>query len=164
MKFYQLLRTKRRGQLNIAEVVICAAIILVLMVSISQTLNQIAVKPASQIDYKTLGDDILLSADNSQLLRPVIYNFANITVKTQLADYIMSFLPLGVEYSLVSVNNTSTSPSLSCLVGICPTSNPTDTNTYTSTLYLSFYVNPQQKIEVYAPMVAQLFLYVNVGK
>ena len=163
MNLHQFL-TKRRGQLNIAEVVVCAAIILVLMVSISQTLNQISVKPVNKLDYRTLGEDILIATDNAQLLRPVIYNFANITMKMQLDSYISSFLPLGVEYSLLAVSNVSSaSPALSCLLGICPSTNPTGTNTYTSTLYLSFYVNPQQNIEVYIPKVAQLFLYVNVG-
>lgn len=98
----------RRGQLNIAEVVVSAAIILVLTISIAQLGSQITVSQDSRSEslssLREKADQLLQLALDQGLLRNITYTNTSdpdfVRMQTELTILISSGLPATVEFSL----------------------------------------------------------------
>ena len=127
-------RQKRRGQLNIVEVVLAASILLVLSVSVAQAGLKIAevTKERSNNDFFTLPDRILREAEELGLLRPYFYSGSSI----QLQIYLNSTIPKGMSYWLYEIGGN-------CLTNTiidCTNVDTIKTETVTGSIYLSGYL------------------------
>lgn len=132
--FSRKITTRKRGQLNIIEVVLAASIILVLSVSIAQVGIKIAEsnnRTESSI-LNSLPASVLRDSDYLGFLRPFIYLNNEINLKFYLDDT----LPAGTLYWLYETNGN-------CLKNSefdCNMLNLVPTETYSSTLFLSGYL------------------------
>ncbi len=125
---------KKRGQLNIIEVVLAATILLVLSVSIAQVGVKIAESNTQSQDslLANLPDEVLRNSDNLGYLRPFIYS----NIQTNLLLYLNDAIPIGTFYWLYeSSGNCLKNSQLDCsdLFSI-------STETHSSNLYLSGYL------------------------
>ena len=128
------IRKKRRGQLNIMEVVLAATILLVLSVSIAQVGVKIADsnRQSQSSIIATLPDEVLRTSDDFGYLRPFIYS----NLQTNIQFYLNEAIPLGTFYWLYS-------PDGNCLKNSqldCSDLSSVSTETYSSNLYLSGYL------------------------
>ena len=91
-------RKKRRGQLNIIEVVLAASILLLLSVSIAQVGIKIAETNNQNSDnvLKDLSVQVLRESDALGFLRPFIY----LNNQTSLQLYLSESIPAGIFYWL----------------------------------------------------------------
>ena len=125
---------KRRGQLNIMEVVLAATILLVLSVSIAQVGVKIAESNSQSQDSRIadLPDEVLRNSDKLGYLRPFIYS----NIQTNLLLYLNDALPIGTLYWLYEPGNN-------CLKNSqldCSDLSSISTETFSSNLYLSGYL------------------------
>ena len=125
---------KKRGQLNIMEVVLAATILLVLSVSIAQVGVKISESNRQNQDSQiaNLPIKVLRNSDQLGYLRPFIYS----NISTNLFLYLNDALPIGTFYWLYGSNGN-------CLKNSqldCSDLSSISTETFSSNLYLSGYL------------------------
>jgi hypothetical protein len=106
----------RKGQLQIAETLIAVSLMLVLALLLISA-AELSISPSSELsDLDQTASDILATADEAGLLRPVVYLFGNsryeiefLSYQNLLDDYISSVLSQNLDYAMIAheiVNGT----------------------------------------------------------
>ncbi|UCE13147.1 MAG: hypothetical protein JSV04_13275 [Candidatus Heimdallarchaeota archaeon] len=102
-------KNTHRGQLQIAETLISVALMLVLALLLINAASQTRTPYANLMSLDQTATDILLAADETGLLRPVVYLHGNgkyyaefSTYQDQLDDFISSILPNNIDYTLIA--------------------------------------------------------------
>jgi hypothetical protein len=138
----------RRGQLNIAEVVVSASIILVLTVSIAQLGSEITVSNENESlsSIRDKADQILRLGLELGVLRNLTYTDPSDTdysrMQDQMITLIDSQLPPTVEYSLYRTNRTISGDNnapFRVLLGLNPV--PSSGTLISSSIFVSGVVN-----------------------
>ncbi|MHA2138786.1 MAG: hypothetical protein ACXABU_04865 [Candidatus Hodarchaeales archaeon] len=73
MKMSKILRKKRRGQLQIAETLVSVSLMLILALLLINAADQVNKSQSELESLRNIASDVLLTADEANLLRPVIY-------------------------------------------------------------------------------------------
>ncbi|MHA2175866.1 MAG: hypothetical protein ACXACP_01370 [Candidatus Hodarchaeales archaeon] len=73
MKAINLLRKTRRGQLQIAETLVSVSLMLILALLLINAANQTNISDRDLTSLQNTASDILITADDTGILRPVIY-------------------------------------------------------------------------------------------
>ena len=101
------LKKTRRGQLQIAETLVSVSLMLILALLLINAADQVNKSQSGLENLQNTASDILLTADEANLLRPVIYLNGQIEYVTEynyhldvLNDFILLNLPEGVGFVL----------------------------------------------------------------
>ena len=107
MRLKQLQLKNRRGQLQIAETLVSVSLMLILALLLINTANQVNDSHSNIINLHQTASDILLTADEAGLLRPVVFlhdqseysSDYSASVKI-LGDFIDSILTANIDFAL----------------------------------------------------------------
>ncbi len=115
-----------RGQLQIAETLVSVALILVLAFLLISATSQ-TISPYSDLtSLDQSATDILTTADEAGLLRPVVYLFGDTKYTSEfslyqslLDDYISSIISNNIDYALIAheIINGTINPDYTSLIG-----------------------------------------------
>ncbi len=107
MRLKQLQLKNRRGQLQIAETLVSVSLMLILALLLINTANQVNDSHSNIINLHQTASDILLTADEAGLLRPVVFLHdqseysSDYTVSVKiLGDFIDSILTARIDFAL----------------------------------------------------------------
>ena len=107
MRLKQLQLKNRRGQLQIAETLVSVSLMLILALLLINTANQVNNSHSNIINLHQTASDILLTADEAGLLRPVVFLHdqseysSDYTVSVKiLGDFIDSILTAKIDFAL----------------------------------------------------------------
>jgi hypothetical protein len=107
MRYKQLRLKNRRGQLQIAETLVSVSLMLILALLLINAANQVNNSYSNTINLQNAAADILLTADEAGLLRPVVYlygqneYFSDYTSSLEiLTEYIDSSLTASIGFVL----------------------------------------------------------------
>ncbi|MHA2172569.1 MAG: hypothetical protein ACXAB7_22075 [Candidatus Kariarchaeaceae archaeon] len=107
MRRKQLQLKNRRGQLQIAETLVSVSLMLILALLLINTANQVNNPHSNIINLQQTASDILLTADEAGLLRPVVFLYdqseytSDYTASVKiLGDFIDSILTANIDFAL----------------------------------------------------------------
>ena len=107
MKQKQLRLKNRRGQLQIAETLVSVSLMLILALLLINAANQVNNSYSNTMNLQHAASDILLTADEAGLLRPVVFLYDQIDYYSDytanleiLTDYIDSSLTANIGFVL----------------------------------------------------------------
>jgi hypothetical protein len=107
MRPKQLQLKSRRGQLQIAETLVSVSLMLILALLLINTANQVNNSHSSIINLRQTASNILLTADEAGLLRPVVFLYdqnefsSDYTESVEtLEDFINSILTARIDFAL----------------------------------------------------------------
>ena len=108
-----------RGQLQIAETLVSVALMLVLAILLINATNQTLSSYSNLTSLDQSATDILTTADEAGLLRPVIYLYSDTRYETEyssyrslLDEYLSTFISDNIDYALIvhEVNDAEINP------------------------------------------------------
>ncbi|MHA1541646.1 MAG: hypothetical protein ACTSQH_01565, partial [Candidatus Hodarchaeales archaeon] len=107
MRLKQLQLKNRRGQLQIAETLVSVSLMLILALLLINTANQVNNSHSNIINLHQTASDILLTADEAGLLRPVVFLHGQSEYSSDytasvkiLGDFIDSILTANTDFAL----------------------------------------------------------------
>jgi len=107
MRLKQLQLKNRRGQLQIAETLVSVSLMLILALLLINTANQVKNSHSNIINLHQTASDILLTADEAGLLRPVVFLHGQSEYSSDytasvkiLGDFIDSILTANTDFAL----------------------------------------------------------------
>jgi len=107
MRQKQLRLKKRRGQLQIAETLVSVSLMLILALLLINAADQVNNSYSNTISLQQTASDILLTADEAGLLRPVVFLHNQVEYYSDyssnleiLTDYIDSSLTANLDFAL----------------------------------------------------------------
>ena len=126
MRQKQLRLKNRRGQLQIAETLVSVSLMLILALLLINAANQVNNSYSNTLNLQYTASDILFTADEAGLLRPVVFLHGQIEYLSDytlnleiLTDYIDSSLTANIGFALRmrTVNNEVVSSEYIYLIG-----------------------------------------------
>ncbi|MFW9855818.1 MAG: hypothetical protein ACFFFG_12205 [Candidatus Thorarchaeota archaeon] len=119
-------RSVHRGQLQISETLIAVSLMLVLALLLINSAERLVQQSEDTSSLDRMATDILTTADEAGILRPVIYLYNDTSFITEyvnyrnlLNDYIATILPVKTGYALLShvVSNGTMDPNYVVHIG-----------------------------------------------